>query len=90
MCVRVCVCARLCVCLCVCVFGMKDRVTAHVVPGDTPFLLSKGLLAKWGVIQVFRSAMANFVDRKDKECVELNEKGHLVFDLRSSTARPCS
>ncbi len=66
----------------VCVFGVMDRVTAHIVPGDTPFLWSKGLLAKWSVIQDFRNAKVNFADR-DREWhdVEQNEKGHFVFDL---------
>ena len=64
------------------VFGLSDRVTAHIVPGDTPFLLSKGLLVKWGVVQDFRNAKVSFIDR-DREWydVEQNDKGHFVFDL---------
>ena len=45
-------------------------------------MLSKGLLAKWGVIQDLRNAKMNFADR-DREWhdVEQSEKGHFVFDL---------
>ncbi len=42
------------------VFGLSDRRTARVAPGDALSLLSKGLLFKWGKVQEFRNAKVSF------------------------------
>ncbi len=60
------------------VFGLSDRVTSHVVPSDTLFLLSKGLLAKWSVVQDFRNAKVIFIDRERRGA---GHQGALCFPL---------
>ncbi len=44
------------------VFGEGKILKFSLVPGSTPLLLSRGLLADWGVVQDFRHARVRLLD----------------------------
>ncbi len=44
-------------------FGLSDRLTPRVVPGEARFLLPKGLLATRDVAQDFRNAKVSLIER---------------------------
>ena len=64
-------------------YGQETELEVHIIPGETPLLLSRDTLARWGVIQDFRNAKVTFVDSNSSHWydVERSAKGHFVFDL---------
>ena len=68
--------------------GCEKRIGCCMVPGGVPLLLSRGMLAAWGVIQDYRNEKVKFLDddKTDWRDVEQSENGHFVFNLLSGYA----
>ncbi len=66
------------------VFGGQERtLSVCLVPGRTPLLLARGLMAEWGLVQNYRDNTVFYLDQPHLgwQPVQQSAKGHYVFNL---------
>ena len=71
------------------ILGRRKHIEVHLVPGGTPFLISRACMEEWKIMIDYSTKTMCFVDDEATGWVEVerSNKGHYLFDILGENGR---